>query len=69
MGKEFEDEITFEGYRKVGASVNEIVSVDLEMDVIDMLAFDPFLGENFIKCLFRYFSQMSEFVKEIYFER
>ena len=46
MDKKFEDKITFEGYRKVGESVNEILSVDLEMDLIFILAFDLFLGEN-----------------------
>ena len=69
MGKYFEDEKTFKGYRKVGARVNEIVTVHLELDVIEMFAFYPFFGENFIKCLLRYLSQISEFVKEIYFER
>lgn len=35
---------------------------------MDMILFDPFLGENFIKCLFRYYSHLNEYVKEIYIE-
>jgi len=35
---------------------------------MDMLIFDPFLGENLIKCLFRYFSSLPEYVKSIFIE-
>jgi hypothetical protein len=61
----------FAGYRKAGSSrwdKNEVVHVDLELDLIDMLIYDPFLGENLIKCLFRYYPLLPEYVKSIFIE-
>ena len=75
--KEFEDELVFEGYQKQcrssyidldRGSRSEATLVDLEIDLMDMILFDPFLGENFIKYLFRYYSFMSQFVKEIFID-
>ena len=69
--KEFEDESSFRGYRKQGSSrwnKDDVLSVDLDLDLIDMLLYDSFLGENFIKCLFRYYSLLPEYVKEIFID-
>ena len=38
----------------------------LEIDLIKMLYFDPFLAENFIKCFQRYYSHVATFAKEIF---
>ena len=35
---------------------------------MDMIIYEPFLGENLIKCLFRYYSLLPEYVKEIFVE-
>ena len=69
--REYEDEINFKGYRKQGSSrwnKDDVLSVDLDLDLIDMLLYDSFLGENFIKCLFRYYSLLPEYVKEIFID-
>jgi len=47
---------------------SEAIPVDLELDLMDMLLYDTFLGENFIKCLFRYYSFLPDYVKEIFIE-
>lgn len=66
--REFDDELVFDGYKKQGASSaidlsngsrNEATVVDLEIDLMEMILHDPFLGENFIKCLFRYYSHLN----------
>jgi hypothetical protein len=70
--KEYEDELNFSGYKKHGSSKwnkDELITVDLDLDLIDMLLYDPFLGENFIKCLFRYYSLLPEYVKQIFIEQ
>ena len=75
--REFEDELVFDGYKKQGASSaidlsngsrNEATVVDLEIDLMEMILHDPFLGENFIKCLFRYNSHLNQYVKEVFLE-
>lgn len=69
--REYENEISFKGYRKQGSSKwnkEDVLSVDLDLDMIDMLLYDSFLGENFIKCLFRYYSLLPEYVKEIFID-
>ena len=43
-------------------------SVQLEIDLIDMIHFDTFLGENFIKCFFRYYSKLAQYLKEIFLD-
>ena len=61
----------FDGFHKVGSckwNKEDVIHVDLELDLIDMLMFDPFLGENLIKCLFRYYSLLPEYVKDIFIE-
>jgi hypothetical protein len=63
--KEFEDQLCFSGYKK---KEEEATIVDLDIDLIDLICHDPFIGENLIKCLFRYYSQISEFVKEIFID-
>jgi hypothetical protein len=75
--KEYEDELVFQGYKKQCKSTyidltkgarSEASTVDLEIDLMEMILFDPFLGENFIKCLFRYYTYMSQYVKEVFVE-
>ena len=69
--KEFTHEIDFKGYQKVGSckwNKDNILTVDLDLDLMDMLMFDPWLGENLIKCLFRYYSLLPEYVKNIFVE-
>ena len=75
--KEFEDELVFDGYRKQASAStidlsngtrSDATVVDLELDLMDMILYDPFLGENFIKCLFRYYSHLTDYVKEIFLE-
>ena len=69
--KEFTNEIDFKGYNKVGSckwNKGNVLTVDLDLDLIDILMFDPFLGENLIKCLFRYYSLLPEYVKSIFVE-
>ena len=63
--KEFEDEKVFSGYKKKN---EEATIVDLDIDLCDMICHDSFLGENFIKCLFRYYSQLTDYIKEIFFD-
>jgi hypothetical protein len=38
----------------------------LELDVIDMVYTDQFLGENFIKCFFRYYAEIPTYVKQVF---
>ena len=33
-----------------------------------MLLYDSFLGENFIKCLFRYYSMLPVYIKEMFID-
>lgn len=38
----------------------------MELDVIDMVYTDQFLGENFIKCFFRYYAEISTYVQQVF---
>jgi hypothetical protein len=53
--------------------MSEPVKVVLEIDLMDMLLYDPFLGENFIKCIFRYYSHLNFIIKnnfiDLYIEK
>lgn len=69
----------FPGYKKLGQQTSQIseshgkssdaIPVDLELDLMDMILYDAFLGENFIKCLFRYYSFLPDYVKEIFIDK
>ena len=53
--------------------MSEPVKVLLEIDLMDMLVYDPFLGENFIKCIFRYYNHLNFIIKnnfiDLYIEK
>lgn len=42
------------------------LSIELEIDLCKMIHYNVFLGENFIRCLFRYYPMISQFTKETY---
>ncbi|CDW78228.1 UNKNOWN [Stylonychia lemnae] len=44
------------------------VTVDLEIDLMNMIYFDQFLAENFIRCFFRYYPKLSIYIKEVFIE-
>ena len=44
--------------------MNEPIKVLLEVDLMDMIIYDPFLGENFIKCIFRYYTYLHTILKD-----
>lgn len=59
----------FSGYKKAQQTDETDVNVSLEIDLMDMIIYDPFLGENFIKCLFRYYCLLPQYTKEIFIEQ
>ena len=44
------------------------MALNFDIDLIKMIHFDQFLADNFIRCFFRYYSKMSEYVKDIFRE-
>lgn len=57
--------------KRLDAAANEskkerMLRVMIEFDLTDMLFYDGFLAENFIKCFYRYYSRIADFIKEIY---
>ena len=42
--------------------------LDLDLDIIKMIHFDQFLAENFIRCFFRYYPKLSNYVKDVYLD-
>ena len=44
------------------------VALDFDIDLIKMIHFDQFLADNFIRCFFRYYPKLSEYVKDIFKE-
>lgn len=44
------------------------IQVILDLDLSHMHLFDPFLGENFTKCFFRYCGKVADIVKEIFID-
>ena len=43
-------------------------ALDLDIDLIKMIHFDQFLADNFIRCFFRYYPKLSQYVKEVFLE-
>jgi len=41
----------------------------LELDLTEMVYSNQFLGENFIKCIFRYFAYLPEYLTEVLLEK
>ena len=48
---------------------SKFVALDLDIDLMKMITFDSFLGENFIRCIFRYYPALPKYVKEIFKEK
>jgi hypothetical protein len=44
------------------------VALDFDIDLIKMIFFDQFLADNFIRCFFRYYPKLSEYVKDAFKE-
>jgi len=44
------------------------VALDFDIDLIKMIHYDQFLADNFIRCFFRYYPKLSEYVKEVFKE-
>jgi hypothetical protein len=42
------------------------VCVNLDLDLLHMVYSNQFLGENFIKCFFRYYALLPEYTAEIF---
>jgi hypothetical protein len=42
------------------------VSVLLEIDLQHLIYWDQFVGENFIRCIFRYYPCLSNYIREIF---
>ena len=42
--------------------------LDIEIDLIKMIYYDQFLAENFIRCFFRYYTQLPTYLKEIFLD-
>ena len=38
----------------------------LDIDLMKLTFFSQFVAENFVRCLFRYYPHLSEYVKEIF---
>ncbi len=45
------------------------VTLDLDIDLMKLLFFDPFTGENFMKCIFRYYPYLSTYAKEVFIRK
>jgi hypothetical protein len=43
-------------------------ALDLDIDLIKMIHFDQFLADNFIRCFFRYYPKLSQYVKDVFLE-
>lgn len=44
----------------------QIVSVSLELDLLAMVLWSRFLGENFIKCILRYHAELPAYILELF---
>ena len=44
----------------------QIVTVNLELDLLHMILWNRFLGENFIKCIFRYHAELPGYILELF---
>ncbi len=44
------------------------LSLDFDLDLIKMIHFDQFLADNFIRCFFRYYPKLSDYVKEVFID-
>jgi hypothetical protein len=59
---------------QIGRSANDgnphqfEVALDFDVDLINMIFFDQFLADNFIRCFFRYYPKLSEYVKDVFKE-
>ena len=53
----------------VHESVKQIVTVELEIDLLQMIMWNRFLGENFIKCIFRYHASLPAYILELFYNR
>ena len=53
---------------KVDSAHQYEVALNFDIDLIKMIHFDQFLADNFIRCFFRYYPKMSEYVKDIFRE-
>ena len=42
--------------------------MDLDIDLIKMIHFDQFLADNLIRCFFRYYPKLAQYVKEVFLE-
>jgi len=45
------------------------VSVLLEIDLQHLVYWDQFVGENFIRCIFRYYPALSSYIKEVFLHK
>ena len=43
--------------------------MELDIDLLDMLMWNRFLGENFIKCVFRYHAELPAYILELFYYR